>query len=100
MKLYVGNLSKAVNHSGLKKIFGSVGTVKHIKLLKNYKNNPNKCIAFIEMDDNEANHAISKYNGYLYKNRKMIVSEARERKSVMKPSLIDWIKKLLKFGRK
>ena len=100
MKLYIGNLSKSVNHSGLKKVFSSVGTVKHIKLLRNYKNNPNKCIAFIEMDDNEANHAISKYNGYLYKNRKMIVSEAKERKVVKKTSLIDWIKQLLRLGRK
>jgi RNA recognition motif-containing protein len=81
MNIYVGNLSYEVTEENLAEIFEDYGTVSSTKIITDKYNDRSKGFGFVTMDDQEeANNAIKNLNGKDYKNREMIVNEARPKK--------------------
>lgn len=78
LKLFVGNLSFDTTEDELKELFGQVGTVQSVNIIKDkYTNNP-KGFGFIEMGSNdEAKKAIAQLNGKELHGRNLTVAEAR-----------------------
>ncbi len=79
-KIYVGNLSYAVDDQELEKLFGQYGTVSSAKVIVDRYDNRSKGFGFVEMeDDAAADAAIDALNGQDNMGRELKVSEARER---------------------
>ncbi len=79
-KIYVGNLSYAVDDQELEKLFGQYGTVSSAKVIVDRYDNRSKGFGFVEMeDDSAADAAIDALNGQDSMGRELKVSEARER---------------------
>lgn len=77
-KLYVGNLPYSSNDQALKAKFSEVGTVDSAKVITDRETGRSKGFGFIEMSsEEEAEAAISKFNGSDYDGRPMTVSEAK-----------------------
>jgi RNA recognition motif-containing protein len=82
MNIYVGNLDFKVNENDLEKIFGEYGKVTSVKVISDKYSGRSKGFGFVEMDNKaEAEKAINELNGSSYKNRDLVVNEARPRKS-------------------
>jgi RNA recognition motif-containing protein len=81
MNIYVGNLSYEVTEENLAELFEAYGTVSSTKIITDKYNDRSKGFGFVTMDDQEeAKNAIKSLNGTEYKNREMIVNEARPKK--------------------
>jgi len=77
-KLYVGNLPFAATDQTLKDTFSQVGTVESAKVITDRDTGRSKGFGFVEMSsDEEAQKAISQFNGADFEGRAMNVSEAR-----------------------
>src|SRR6185437_16263858 len=77
-KLYVGNLSYDVDSSALEQLFAAHGTVESAKIITDRDTGRSKGFGFVEMSsDDEAQKAISQFNGADYGGRPMTVNEAR-----------------------
>lgn len=77
-KLYVGNLSFAINDSSLQAMFAPFGTVDSAKVIMDRDSGRSKGFGFVEMSsDQEAQDAISKLNGTQVEGRAITVNEAR-----------------------
>ena len=77
-KLYVGNLPYSANDQGLADKFSECGTVDSAKVITDRDTGRSKGFGFVEMaTDEEAETAISKFNGTDYDGRSMTVSEAK-----------------------
>ncbi|MGW8316659.1 MAG: RNA recognition motif domain-containing protein [Bacteroidales bacterium] len=82
MNIYVGNLDFKVNEQELEKLFSEYGTVSSVKIITDKYSGRSKGFGFVEMEDqDEAKKAIQVLDGSSYGNRKMVVNEARPRKS-------------------
>jgi RNA recognition motif-containing protein len=80
-KLYVGNLSNEVTEEDLTHNFSTVGKVVSVAIIKDRYSNQSKGFGFVEMDTEEsAKQAIERFNGGELQGKKIIVSEAREKK--------------------
>ncbi|MEW6717497.1 MAG: RNA-binding protein [Chloroflexota bacterium] len=80
-KLYVGNLSYNVSDADLQALFEQAGTVKSVQIIKDRDTGRSKGFAFIEMEtQEEAQKAISMFNGKEIEERALKVSIARPRK--------------------
>jgi RNA recognition motif-containing protein len=81
MNIYVGNLDYNVTEENLAELFEEYGTVNSTKIITDKYNDRSKGFGFVGMDDQEeANKAIKNLNGKEYRNRDMIVNEARPKK--------------------
>jgi RNA recognition motif-containing protein len=81
MNIYVGNLDFKVNENDLETLFGEYGAVSSAKVITDRYSGRSKGFGFVTMDDDdEAKSAIDKLNGTTFKNREMVVNEARPRK--------------------
>ena len=80
MNIYVGNLDFKINESDLKEIFEEYGTVSSAKVITDRYSGRSKGFGFVEMDDAEAQRAITELNGATLSNREMVVNEARPKK--------------------
>ena len=81
-KLYVGNLSYSVTESNLSEMFSEHGNVKSAKVIMDRDSGRSKGFGFVTMDSKaEANKAIDELNGATYEERKIVVNEAKPRKS-------------------
>jgi len=81
MNIYVGNLDFKVNENDLETLFGEYGAVSSAKVITDRYSGRSKGFGFVTMDeDSEAKSAIDKLNGTTFKNREMVVNEARPRK--------------------
>jgi RNA recognition motif-containing protein len=79
-KLYVGNLSYATTEDDLRELFSQAGTVASVELIKDRDTGSSKGFAFVEMgSQNDAEKAISTFNGYTLDNRQLKVNIARPR---------------------
>ncbi|MDA8168099.1 MAG: RNA-binding protein [Nitrospiraceae bacterium] len=78
-KIYVGNLPYSVDDEELKEMFAGMGEVLSSRIIKDPASGRSKGFGFIEMNDEEADAAIAKLNGTVYKDRTLTVSEARPR---------------------
>jgi cold-inducible RNA-binding protein len=78
VKLYVGNLSFATTELDLQDLFAQVGSVLDVKIIQDKFTGKSRGFGFVTMDSAEdANSAISRFNGYSLDNRPLTVNEAR-----------------------
>lgn len=77
--IYVGNLSYDADESDLNELFAQYGEVHSAKIVKDHFSGRSKGFAFVEMDEETAEQAISSLDGSEYMSRKMVVNEARPR---------------------
>ena len=77
-KLFVGNLDFNVKDIELEELFKTVGKVNYAEIVR-FFDKKSKGFGFVEMNSvEEAQKAIKKLNGYDFRGRKIIVSDARQ----------------------
>lgn len=82
MNIYVGNLDYKVNEIDLKELFEEQGTVSDYKVITDKFNGRSKGFGFVTMDnDEEAEKAIKALNGAKFKEREIIVNEAKPKRT-------------------
>jgi RNA recognition motif-containing protein len=77
MKLYVGNLSYAVNDTSLRGLFEAYGTVQSATVVVDRDSGRSKGFGFVEMGDEDAKKAMQALNGSQHEGRTIRVNEAR-----------------------
>jgi len=78
-KLYVGNLSRSVDDEQLRELFSHYGEVRQIKIIKG------SAFGFVEMvNETEAETAINKLNGSIFKGLTLEVNKVRSQKKKFK----------------
>ena len=78
-KLYVGNLSFQTTEQDVSDLFAQAGTVESVALITDRDTGRSKGFAFVEMNQNDANEAITRFNGHDFNGRALTVNEARPR---------------------
>ncbi len=78
-KIYVGNLPWSATEAELRELFGSVGSVHSAAVITDRETGRSRGFGFIEMDDSDAERAISELNGREMDSRPLRVNEAQER---------------------
>ena len=79
-KLYVGNLSYSTTESELTELFAQAGTVKSVALITDRETGRSRGFGFVEMGtQEEAQKAISMFNGNQLGDRALTVNFARQR---------------------
>jgi cold-inducible RNA-binding protein len=77
-KLYVGNLAYGLADNDLKQLFSASGTVVSAQIIMDRMSGRSKGFGFVEMNtDEEAQAAISAFNGKDIEGRALTVNEAR-----------------------
>src|SRR5437867_6672389 len=77
-KLYVGNLSFNVTVPDLETLFGQAGTVASVNIVTDKFSGQSRGFGFIEMEnDQEAQAAIERFNGYELQGRALTVNKAK-----------------------
>jgi RNA recognition motif-containing protein len=76
-KLFVGNLSFQTTEQELSDLFGQVGKVESVSIITDRMTGRSKGFGFVEMDNDAAETAITKFNGTDLSGRKLTVNEAR-----------------------
>ena len=87
-KIYVGNLPWSATESDLRELFSSVGTVHSAAVITDRDTGRSRGFGFIEMDDSDAEQAISQLDGREMDSRPLRVNEAQERQR--RPSSDRW----------
>ena len=94
-RLYVGNLDYATEGKDLEELFASEGTVVYAKVITG-PDGRSRGFGFVEMETEEqAQKAMEKFNKYSFKDRTLVVNEARviEKRSFggddRRPSLVE-----------
>lgn len=78
-KLYVGNLSRQTTEEGLETAFAAFGEVRSVAIVRDRMTGESRGFGFVEMNDEEANAAITGLNGTQLDGRTLNVNEARPR---------------------
>jgi RNA recognition motif-containing protein len=79
-KLYVGNLSFQTSSSDLQELFAQVGTVESASVVEDRDTGHSRGFGFVEMSSKEeAQAAISQFNGKEVNGRSLTVNEAKPR---------------------
>jgi RNA recognition motif-containing protein len=78
-KIYVGNLPWSADEAGLRDLFSSVGEVLSAAVVSDRETGRSRGFGFIEMDDSDADKAISELNGKEMDGRQLRINEARPR---------------------
>lgn len=77
-KLFVGNLPFSTEEQDLQQLFGSVGTVDSVTVMRDQATGRARGFAFVEMStEEEAQKAIDTYNDYSLGGRNLTVNEAK-----------------------
>ncbi len=80
-KLYVGNLEYSTTEEELAALFADFGTVTNARVINGADGRP-RGFGFVEMETEEAaKNAMEKLNQTSFKNRTIVVNEAKEMKS-------------------
>lgn len=78
--LYVGGLPYTTTESAVRELFADAGEVSTVRLIMDRETGQSKGFAFVDMaDDAAAQEAITKFNGYQFGGRSLVVNEARPR---------------------
>ncbi len=78
--LYVGGLPYSTTESAVRELFADAGEVSTVRLIMDRETGQSKGFAFVDMaDDAAAQEAITKFNGYQFGGRSLVVNEARPR---------------------
>lgn len=81
MNIYVGNLDYKVDENDLEGLFEEFGAVSSAKIITDKYSGRSKGFGFVTMENQEdAMQAIEELHESEYKNREMVVNEAREKK--------------------
>lgn len=79
-KLYVGNLAYTTTEEQLSELFSQAGTVKSAAIIRDRDSGRSKGFGFVEMETAEdAQKAITMFNGANFMNRPLTVNIARPR---------------------
>ena len=79
-KLYVGNLSFNTSTQDLQELFAGAGTVESTNIIEDRETGRSRGFAFVEMSSSEeAQNAISQFNGKDVDGRSLTVNEAKPR---------------------
>jgi RNA recognition motif-containing protein len=78
-RIYVGNLPWSADEAGLRDLFANIGEVHSAAVISDRETGRSRGFGFIEMDDGDADKAISELNGQDMDGRPIRVNEARER---------------------
>jgi cold-inducible RNA-binding protein len=79
-KLYVGNLSFNTTENELQELFSQAGAVQEVTLMQDKFTGKSRGFAFVTMgSEQDAQNAISKFNGQTVEGRPLTVNEARPR---------------------
>ena len=84
MRIYVGNLSFNTDESQLEQLFGSLGQVDSVRLVRDHATGRSRGFAFVEMtDDTQGRAACKALDQQEFEGRRLTVNEARpqERRS-------------------
>jgi RNA recognition motif-containing protein len=76
-KLYVGNIPWSATEESLSAYFGKAGEVKSVKIITDKETGRSRGFCFVEMEN--ADEAISQFNGKELEGRTLKVNEAIER---------------------
>jgi RNA recognition motif-containing protein len=80
MRIYVGGISYNTDSDGLRRAFEQYGQVSEASIVEDKYSGQSKGFGFVEMpNDEEANNAIQRLNGYNLDGRNLTVNEARPR---------------------
>ncbi len=81
MNIYVGNLNFKVDENDLEQLFAEYGDVSSCKIITDKYSGRSKGFGFITMDnDDDANTAIQELGGTTFRDRELVVNEAKPRK--------------------
>ena len=81
-KLYVGNLSFNTSTQDLQDLFAGAGTVEATNIIEDRETGRSRGFAFVEMSSpEEAQNAISQFNGKEIDGRSLNVNEAKPREN-------------------
>jgi RNA recognition motif-containing protein len=78
-KLFVGNLPWTVDDAQLREMFESLGEVHSASVVMDRETGRSRGFGFVEMDDADAQRAISELNGKTIQSRQIKVNEANPR---------------------
>src|SRR5215471_20853043 len=78
-RIYVGNLSYQTTENDLTNLFEQVGQVDSVNVITDRDTGRSKGFAFVEMSNEDADKAISQFNGVEVDGRALTVNEARPR---------------------
>lgn len=78
-RIYVGNLPWSADESSLRELFAAIGEVHSAAVITDRETGRSRGFGFIEMDNADADKAISQLNGQDMDGRPLRVNEARER---------------------
>lgn len=77
-KLFVGNLSFQATEEDLKELFAQAGTVETVRIITDQFTGRPRGFGFVEMTTKEeATKAVEMLNGRLFRDRNLVVDEAR-----------------------
>ena len=76
-KLYVGNLSFQTTEGDLDELFAQAGEVESVRIITDRDTGRSRGFGFVEMGDENAEKAISQFNGTELDGRALTVNEAR-----------------------
>ena len=76
-KIYVGNLSFDTSESDLSTLFAEVGEVESARIITDRDTGRSRGFGFVEMSDENAATAISKFSGKEVDGRALTVNEAK-----------------------
>ncbi|MBN1162428.1 RNA-binding protein [Patescibacteria group bacterium] len=79
-KLYVGNLPYSVDDSALSDLFSEYGEVLSAVVITDRASGRSKGFGFVEMEDKDADTAMTKMNGKEMEGRTLKISEARPKR--------------------
>lgn len=81
-KLFVGNLSYQATEEDLRELFQQAGTVQSVRIITDQFTGRPRGFGFVEMSTTEeAERAIEQLNGRLFRDRNVVVNEARAQAS-------------------
>ena len=78
-RIYVGNLSYQTTENDLTNLFEEVGQVESVNVITDRDTGRSKGFAFVEMSSEDADKAITQFNGTEVNGRALTVNEARPR---------------------
>ena len=80
-RIYVGNLSYQSSEQELEELFRSAGSkVESAKIISDFSTGRSRGFAFVEVSSREElEKEVSRLNGFLFKGRNLVVSEAKAR---------------------
>ena len=76
-RIYVGNLSFKTTEADLTSLFEQAGQVESVSLITDRDTGRSKGFGFVEMSDQDADKAITRFNGAEIDGRTLNVNEAR-----------------------